>query len=185
MSVRRAGEHVFIHARNELVRRAGKIPCDLLFNRASFLFPLLLGIVHVLHASRVDAQCDFEIVGRHRGVILRDVLLSLGIIVPAELRVKRRDLVAGQPRAAAESHVFLRMRHPRKSVGAFIRSCKIILLDGHNRRERIAHHDHAQAVSQSHPANVRGRPVQEMAESDHHRYEAHHESRPHECLQPF
>ena len=54
MRVRRAGEEIFVEARNEFVRRIRQVARDFLFNCSALLRPLLLRVLDILHASRIQ-----------------------------------------------------------------------------------------------------------------------------------
>ena len=94
--VRRAGEQVFVEARQEFVGRLGEIARDLLLDRALLVRPLRLRVVDVLHARGIEPQRDVEVGGGHGREVLRDVLLRVGVAVAAELREDRGRLIGRQ-----------------------------------------------------------------------------------------
>jgi hypothetical protein len=77
---------------------------------------------------------------------LRYVLLRVCVSLPTELGIDGGDLVRGQSGAPPESHVFLGMRHARKTVGCIIATDQVVLLDGDHGGERISDDDDAQSI---------------------------------------
>ncbi len=94
----------------------------------------------------IHPQRNLQILRRHSHKVLRDVLLRIGILVTAQLRVNRRDLIRAEAGAPAERHMLLRVRRSRKTRGRFVAPGDVILFDRHDRRQRIAHDYDAKPV---------------------------------------
>ena len=90
----------------------------------------------------------------HGGEVLRDVLLRVGVVLAAQLRVDGGGLIGGHARAAAESHVLLRMRHAGKSRRRLVAADQKVRLDGHHRRQRVGDDDDAHAIGQGFAHNL-------------------------------
>ena len=110
-----------------------------------------VGVLDILHARGIHAQGDLQILGRHGDEILGYILLRIGVLVAAQLRINGGDLVGAQARAAAERHVLLGVGHAGKTGGRFVAAGDVILLYGDDRRQRVAHDHHAQAVIERGP----------------------------------
>ncbi len=141
-----AGEKIFVQACDEFVGRVGKIAGDFLFDGASLGGPLFLGVFDILHTGRIEAQRQFQILSGHGDEVLRDVLLRIGVGTSAQLGIDRGNLIAREPFAAAEGHVFLSMGGAGKACGSVLAANQIIFVDCGDGRERIAHDDDAQTV---------------------------------------
>ena len=94
--VRRAGEEILVEARNEFVGRIRQVARNLLLNRSALFRPLLLGVLDVLHAGRIQPQRDFQILRRHGDEILSDGLLRIRVLAAAQFRIDRGDLIRAQ-----------------------------------------------------------------------------------------
>ena len=136
--VRRALERRCVQRAKEDVGRIGIVLRNLLLDGPALVLPIRLIVDDAAHAARLDAQRDFEIVGRHRKVVLRDRGPRVGVDVASEFRADRRQLIAGQAEAAAKQHVFLRVRHARKIGRRFIRAGQIVHLGRHDGADRVA-----------------------------------------------
>ena len=144
-------------AHEGLVDRIGKVLRDLLLDRAALLLPLLLGVSDAFHAGGVQMQCDVEVGGRDRFEVLGDRLLRIRVPVPAELCEDRRGLIGVDAVAAAESHMLLRVGHPGEAGRRFVGTDEVIVVDGNDRRQRIANDDDAQAIVERGSGDVPGR----------------------------
>ena len=83
-----------------------------------------------------------------RGEVLGNALLSVGIVLAAELGINRRCLIGVHALAAAECHVLLRVRHAREPRRGFIGADEVVFLDGDNRGQPVANNDDAHPVVQ-------------------------------------
>ena len=99
-----------------------------------------------MHACRIHPQRHFEILRGYRDEVLRDGLLRIGVDRAAELRIDGGDLIGAQPRASAKRHMLLRVSHSGETGRRIMAAREVVLLDGRNRGERIAHNHHAQPV---------------------------------------
>ena len=106
-----------IHAVDELVSGVGQVALHFLLNGAALLVPLRLRIVHASQAGGLRLQRHIHVRRGNGREVLRDVLLRVGVVFAAQQRIDGRRLVGGHPRAAAERHVLLGVRHARKSIG--------------------------------------------------------------------
>ena len=146
MLVGRAREQAPRAACVEDVVGIGEVLRHFLLDGAALLVPVLLAVEHALHAHRFDVQRDVEIFG---GTVKRycvSAFARVGVEVAAHDAADIGELVGGEPGAAAEHHVFLRMRGAGKSVRRFVGADEIVHRGRHDRRQRVAHDDDAQAV---------------------------------------
>ena len=90
----RAGEHVGIQPRDELVSCIGQVAGHFLLDRASFLCPLALRILRARQAGGVHVEHHVQILRRHGSEILGNGLLCVGVIHASQLGVEGRDLRA-------------------------------------------------------------------------------------------
>ena len=157
VGVRRAGEHVRVEPRDEFIGGVGQIARDFLLDRAAFLRPFGLRILRARQAGGVHVEYDIQILGRQRGEILGDRLLGVGVVVTAELRVDRRNLRAGQIRAATKQHVLLGMGHTRESGRSFVAADQNVVFHRYHRRDRITNDYDAEAIAKSGSCDVLGR----------------------------
>ena len=77
-----------------------------------------------------------------------------GATEAAELRVDGRDLIGRDAGAPSERHVLLRVRHSGKAGRRFVGADQVVLLHGHDGRQRIADDDNAQAVGKRRAGDV-------------------------------
>ena len=175
VSIRRALEERRQELRVQEVLGVGEILRHLLLDGASLLPPAGLAGEHAAHADRLDLQRDVEVLGGDGEDVLRDGLLRVRIEAPAQRRADVGELVPGEPRAPAEHHVLLRVRHAGEAVGRLVGADEVVHLGGHDRRQPIADDDDAQAVVErrAHDAGrgVRLRPAAGAA----HRTHDHHD----------
>ena len=111
------------------------------------------GIEHAAHAHRLDMQRHVQVLGRHGEQILRQALARVGVEVAAHDAADIGELIGGQPRAAAEHHVFLRVRRAGKAGRRLVRADQVVHRGRDHRRQRIAHDDDAQTIGQRRAQN--------------------------------
>jgi hypothetical protein len=117
MRIRGAGKHVCVQAIDKFVGGIGEVAGYLLFDRASFVRPLLFGVVYAAQAGGLGLESHVKIGGGNGGEILGDILLRIGIVPAAQLGVDGGGLIRGHAGAAAKCHVLLSMGRPGKPGG--------------------------------------------------------------------
>ncbi len=154
MFIRRAFEHrrEQLHVKNVFGIR--QILRDFLFNRAAFFRPKRFVRQQVLHPRCLNAQRHFQIFRRRREKILRERLLRVGVVVATKRGGNRGELIGGQTGAAAEHHVFRRVRRAGKTLGRFIGADAIIHHRRDDGRDRVADDDDLQSVRQRGAENI-------------------------------
>ena len=106
-----------------------------MLDRPALLSPLRVSVVHTSQAGRLRFKRHIEVGRRHRGVILRNTLLGIGIVVASQLRIDSGCLIRGHASATAERHMFLCVRHTRETGRRLIPAHHKVSLYRDNRSE--------------------------------------------------
>src|ERR1700733_794513 len=101
-------------------------------------------------------QGDVEILGRYGVEVLREAFARVRVEVAADHATDVGELIRGEARAAAEHHVFLRVRRSRKDRGRLIGANEVVHRRRGYRGERVTHDYHLQAVREGRAKDAGG-----------------------------
>ena len=146
-----AGKHREIDLQEEAAHGVAVVLSDLVLDRAPLDLPVRLRERETARPRRLHSQQQIQILRRRHEEELRDLRLRVGVPVAAEQLGDVGDLRLRERGAASEHHVLERVCLPREVL---IVGAGLIVEHRHrHRRERIAHRDDSQAVSQGCASN--------------------------------